>query len=139
MNSKNSTQRAPRLLPGKHENKHLILAEIVFGDPNEADCSGVGICRLLPNNLHRSAHISTVPATIFCSPAGGFELHFRRADLSETVWRKQFQGVFFRIQTAVLLPRWLQKKMPAPASAIIPSGHYRCRETVSGVTVILYE
>ncbi len=136
MNSTSSATGA-RSLPSKQENKHLIIAEIIFGDPNQANCCGVGICRLLPSNLQKKSQIPSVPVALSFLQSGGIELRLRRSDLPDSVYRKQFSSGFFRVQTALDLPRWLQKKIPACAPAAISSGDYPFRETGSCQTIML--
>ena len=134
----NSTSSAPGAcaVPSKQEDKHLIMAEVVFGDPKQVNCCGVGICRLFPSNPHRSSRIPSIPAALYFLQGGGIELRLRRSDLPDDVFRKQFSSGFFRVQTALNLPRWLQNKMPTYALITIPSGDYYYRETATYLTII---
>jgi len=109
-------------------NSIIINTEIVLGNPQTSQCTGVGICRLFPESLRRSPHLKSVRGCFVFLPDGGVQLHLKRSLLDEQQYRKHFPHHKFSIQSGLQWPRWMQKHLPATAQTGIVPGAYVCRE-----------
>ncbi len=127
MKSEN-TKQTPPTIQAKQKNKHMIFAEIVFGDPKQTSCGGTGICRLFPQKLRLSPDEISVSVRFVFLQNGSMRMQIRRSDLPEGIYCRQFAGKQFTVRTEVKWPRWMQGQLPAQAHSGIAPGVYTCLE-----------
>lgn len=84
------------------------MADIVFGSPANSNCSGTGICRMLPKNRRKEVSCPVVPAHIGILANGKMRVVIHMSKIPMEVMGKQFLGQRFIVESAFQIPKWLK-------------------------------
>ena len=106
----------------------IIQSELVLGNPQTTQCSGVGICRLFPDKLRNSPTVVSITVQFIIFSNGSVQLQIPHSSLTGCQFRKHFADGRFTIETGIKWPRWMQKKLPATASPGLRAGTYAYRK-----------
>ncbi len=110
-----------------------VRSDVVLGSPS-ANCSGVGICRVMAQGEGLQIKCPVVPAWISLTAEGKLRFEFEKSAMEGRYLRRHFRWMLFQVFETCTVPYSLMGKLKLEQRTIRP-GIYPVYETASRLIV----
>lgn len=104
-----------------------VRAEVVLGSPS-ANCSGVGICRVMAQGEGTEYKCPCIPAQLSITAEGKIRFEFNKASMEGRYLRRHFRWALFQVFEAYTIPYSVLGNLKIEQRTIRP-GIYQVIET----------
>lgn len=114
----------------------VATTEIIFGSPITRDCSGAGICRMVPSGKQNRFPCPSALSLVYLSSDRYLNIVLLKNTIPEVIMKKQFSGSFFQVESTFKVPKWLQLKLGSEVSLEIQPGGYSISKTGQHLSIL---
>ncbi|MEQ1746398.1 MAG: hypothetical protein ABMA02_13295 [Saprospiraceae bacterium] len=107
--------------------EHKVRTDVVLGSPS-ANCSGVGICRVMAQGEMAEIHCPKVATWVSLTKEGKMRFEFEKNSMDGRYMRRHFRWMLFQVFEPCLVPYSLMKSAKIQQRTIRP-GIYQVWES----------